>query len=84
MFAAGLRDIKTNMYLKKPTKIWASDERLIRDIRTLQCNGRHPHIPIEGGDLPGTHMDMGVCLLCSIRRSCRSAGSPQQAIHISC
>eukprot|EP00975_Prorocentrum_lima_P050612 10600004-Prorocentrum_lima.AAC.1 len=24
-------------------------KRLIRDIRTLQCSGRHQHIPIEGG-----------------------------------
>eukprot|EP00975_Prorocentrum_lima_P009762 2079619-Prorocentrum_lima.AAC.1 len=39
----------TNMYLKKPTEIWASDERLIRYIRTLRCNGRHQHMPKEGG-----------------------------------
>eukprot|EP00975_Prorocentrum_lima_P063913 12894407-Prorocentrum_lima.AAC.1 len=49
MCAAGLRDSKTDMYLKKTTEIWALDERLLRDIRTLQCNGRHQHIPIEGG-----------------------------------
>eukprot|EP00975_Prorocentrum_lima_P070190 12930625-Prorocentrum_lima.AAC.1 len=49
MCAAGLKDQKTNMYLKKGTEIWASDERLLRDIRPLQCNGRHKHVPIEGG-----------------------------------
>eukprot|EP00975_Prorocentrum_lima_P033534 7036139-Prorocentrum_lima.AAC.1 len=53
MCAAGLRDIKTKMYLKKPTDIWASAERLIRDIRTLQCNGRHQHIPVECGQGSG-------------------------------
>eukprot|EP00975_Prorocentrum_lima_P070462 12932118-Prorocentrum_lima.AAC.1 len=49
MCAAGLQDIKTDMYLGKPTEIWASDERLTPDIRTLQCDGGHQHIPIEGG-----------------------------------
>eukprot|EP00975_Prorocentrum_lima_P031427 6594606-Prorocentrum_lima.AAC.1 len=37
------------MYLEKPTDILAFDERLIQDMRTLQCNGRHQRIPIEGG-----------------------------------
>eukprot|EP00975_Prorocentrum_lima_P068839 12922873-Prorocentrum_lima.AAC.1 len=49
MCAAGLRDGKTNKYLKKATETWASDERLMRDIRPLICNGRHEQVPIEGG-----------------------------------
>eukprot|EP00975_Prorocentrum_lima_P054827 11493860-Prorocentrum_lima.AAC.1 len=35
--------------MKKATEIWASDEGLIRDIRPLIFNGRHEHVPIEGG-----------------------------------
>eukprot|EP00975_Prorocentrum_lima_P063661 12892854-Prorocentrum_lima.AAC.1 len=49
MCAAGLKDRETNKYLKKATEVWASDERSIRDIRPLICNGRHEHVPIEGG-----------------------------------
>eukprot|EP00975_Prorocentrum_lima_P049061 10268174-Prorocentrum_lima.AAC.1 len=49
MCAAGLKYQKTNIYLKKATEIWASDERLLQHIRPLQCNGRHQHVPIEGG-----------------------------------
>eukprot|EP00975_Prorocentrum_lima_P061342 12857432-Prorocentrum_lima.AAC.1 len=48
MCAAGLKDQKTNTYLKKAAEIWASDERLLQDIRALQRNGRHEHVP-EGG-----------------------------------
>eukprot|EP00975_Prorocentrum_lima_P049863 10433158-Prorocentrum_lima.AAC.1 len=35
MCAAGLKDQKTNVYLKKATEIWASDERQLRCIRPL-------------------------------------------------
>eukprot|EP00975_Prorocentrum_lima_P015762 3344114-Prorocentrum_lima.AAC.1 len=35
--------------MKKTTEIRAPDERLIRDIRPLICNGRQEHTPIEGG-----------------------------------
>eukprot|EP00975_Prorocentrum_lima_P019569 4119673-Prorocentrum_lima.AAC.1 len=37
------------MFFKGPTDIWTSDERLLQDIRPLQCNGRHQDIQIDGG-----------------------------------
>eukprot|EP00975_Prorocentrum_lima_P052098 10910805-Prorocentrum_lima.AAC.1 len=51
MCAAGLRDPETKLFLKKTTEIWASDERLIPDLRTLQCNRTHQHILMEGDEL---------------------------------
>ena len=46
--AAGLRDMQSGLLIRKRTEIWASDEMLIKDIRPLQCNGRHQHAVLEG------------------------------------
>eukprot|EP00975_Prorocentrum_lima_P047508 9932102-Prorocentrum_lima.AAC.1 len=66
MGAAGLRDIKTNMYLEKPTEIWASDERLIRDMNSSAQWKTSAHTNRRWESSPSTHMDMGVCLSCGI------------------
>eukprot|EP00975_Prorocentrum_lima_P057783 12117832-Prorocentrum_lima.AAC.1 len=47
--------------LKRATDIWASDEQLLQDIRPLQCNGRHNHVPIS---VSYTHLTLPT--ICSV------------------
>eukprot|EP00975_Prorocentrum_lima_P048392 10118628-Prorocentrum_lima.AAC.1 len=42
-------------------EIWASDKRLFRDPRPLQCNGRHHYIPTSS-----KYLGIGIRLTCRI------------------
>ena len=50
MCMVGLRSIRSNKLLKKPSELWASHEHLLWRFRSKCCNGLHDHDTIEGGE----------------------------------
>lgn len=49
MCMAGLRS-RLGYLLKKPSELWASHEILLLRFRRMICDGRHQHVPTEGGE----------------------------------
>jgi hypothetical protein len=45
---AGLVGPRSGNPVKKPTEFWASDPRLLRRLKPLQCDGNHVHAQLDG------------------------------------